>query len=192
MYMHYNAQLRKALAHYMQAQARELVRRFDEGKTHVTREEAIEALRGLALDGDGVGRRAAELGGAGGAGDDEVTMRIVERLREAVGAGGSVAEERPRFKFVTTIHMATSCIIKLSSSMPRPASCKVYRGVGGVQLPTCFFKADGCGFRGGVEAAFMSTTLRQDVALCYSQDVALCYSQKTAVCPSSLSCRSGR
>ena len=44
---------------------------------------------------------------------------------------------------------------------------QVYRGLGGMVLPECFWKADNFGCRGGVEYALMSTTTHREVAIQY-------------------------
>ena len=42
---------------------------------------------------------------------------------------------------------------------------KVYRGISGMALPTEFWEENAFGVRGGVENAFMSTTLERNVAM---------------------------
>ena len=63
--------------------------------------------------------------------------------------------------------MITSGIIKLAKVMHVPKSRKVFRGVAGMVLPECFFKANKMGFRGAAEPAFMSTSLNKDVTMKY-------------------------
>lgn len=75
--------------------------------------------------------------------------------------------------FVTTIHMIASGVVKLSSWSTLPPNRKVYRGQQGVRLPECFFQEDRFGCRGGVELAFMSTTLKMSVALQYARKGAM-------------------
>jgi hypothetical protein len=75
--------------------------------------------------------------------------------------------------YITTIHMITSAIITLSSMMQLPSSRLVYRGLGGMALPSGFFWPDEYGCRGGTEAAFMSTTLDSTVAINYIRSLAL-------------------
>ena len=72
------------------------------------------------------------------------------------------------FRFVTTIHMVSSAIIKLSGQTPMPEGRTVYRGLTGVELPMCFFIATMQGCRAGVEGAFMSCSTRKDVAMQYA------------------------
>ena len=68
-------------------------------------------------------------------------------------------------KYVTTLHVLNSCIIKLSKlTVVR----KVYRGLARGVLPSAFWKADMYAVRGGVETAFMSTTSDRSVAVSYA------------------------
>jgi len=76
--------------------------------------------------------------------------------------------QKGQFSFVTTIHMINSGILKLASASPLPPGRMVYRGLSGMRLPECFFVDDSYGCRGGVELAFMSTTVSFDVALEYT------------------------
>ena len=74
--------------------------------------------------------------------------------------------------YTTTIYCIVSGIIKLSKVMVLPDDRKVYRGLGGLDLPQTFKKPDECGIRGGVEYGMMSTTfdryLRPSLLLCLS------------------------
>jgi len=45
---------------------------------------------------------------------------------------------------------------------------QVYRGIAGMKLPDEFWEANDYGVKGGVEPAFMSTTLDVDVAMGYA------------------------
>ena len=45
---------------------------------------------------------------------------------------------------------------------------QVYRGIAGMKLPDEFWEANDYGVKGGVEPAFMSTTLNRDVAMGYA------------------------
>ena len=47
---------------------------------------------------------------------------------------------------------------------------QVYRGIAGMALPDEFWHANDFGVRGGVESAFMSTTLERNVAMGYASD----------------------
>jgi len=70
-------------------------------------------------------------------------------------------------KYVTTIRMIASGIVKLSKFCKLPVERKVYRGLNAMTLPDFFFWADKNGFKGAVEPAFMSTSLEKRVALNY-------------------------
>ena len=70
-------------------------------------------------------------------------------------------------KYTTTLHAINSCIIKLSKLT---VASRVYRGVGGRMLPKSFWEANKYGVRGGIEGAFMSTTLDEKVAKAYAAD----------------------
>ena len=60
-------------------------------------------------------------------------------------------------RYTTTLHAINSLIVKTSKlTMATP----VYRGVSGRMLPDAFWRPNGHGVRGGVEAAFMSTPAR--------------------------------
>ena len=63
--------------------------------------------------------------------------------------------------------------IQLAEIMKRPHTRKLYRGLSGMRLPDRLFKEDPLGWKGAVEVAFMSCTLKRDVALQYIGDAAL-------------------
>ena len=67
--------------------------------------------------------------------------------------------------YTTTLHVLNSCIVKLSKLTTVK---KVYRGLAKGVLPAEFWAADKYGIRGGVEAAFMSTTADRTVASAYA------------------------
>jgi ankyrin repeat protein len=67
--------------------------------------------------------------------------------------------------YTTTLHAINSSVVKLGKLS---VACKVYRGINGRVLPEQFWTANEFGVRGGVEAAFMSTTTNRDVAMSYS------------------------
>jgi hypothetical protein len=70
----------------------------------------------------------------------------------------------------TTIFCAVSGLKKLARNTEMPQDCKVYRGLGSMSLPETFWvEHDKPAWRGGVEKAFMSTTMDKDVALVYSK-----------------------
>ena len=68
-------------------------------------------------------------------------------------------------KYTTTLHGINSAIIKLGKLTK---ATKVYRGISGRVLPEQFWEANQFGVRGGVESAFMSTTLQREVAMGYA------------------------
>ena len=61
--------------------------------------------------------------------------------------------------------MINSAVVKLSKLT---VANSVYRGVSGGRLPLQFRVANDYGVRGGVDPAFMSTTLDREVALTYA------------------------
>ena len=67
-------------------------------------------------------------------------------------------------KYVTSTHVINSCIVKASKLT---AAAVVYRGVAGGLLPPEFWTPNAHNVRGGIEVAFMSTTLDRRVALEY-------------------------
>ena len=68
--------------------------------------------------------------------------------------------------YTTTLHVINSSIVKLSKLTH---VTKVYRGVSGGRLPAHFRVANEFGVRGGIDPAFMSTTLDRAVALAYAE-----------------------
>ena len=68
-------------------------------------------------------------------------------------------------KYTTTLHGINSAIIKLGKLTK---ATKVYRGLAGMSLPDQFWTPNDFGVRGGVESAFMSTTLERAVAMGYA------------------------
>jgi len=80
----------------------------------------------------------------------------------------STAFERARAAmntYTTTLHAVNSAIVKLSKLT---YASKVYRGVAGRVLPEQFWNANEYGVRGGIEAAFMSTTVDRQTAMRYA------------------------
>ena len=67
--------------------------------------------------------------------------------------------------YTTTLHAVNSAVIKLGKLTKAET---VYRGIGGKALPTEFWTPNSFGVRGGVEPAFMSTTLNREVAMTYA------------------------
>eukprot|EP00493_Phyllostaurus_siculus_P023847 UN24184 len=68
-------------------------------------------------------------------------------------------------RYVTTIHVINSAIIKLSKVQKAET---VYRGVKGGLLPPQFLKENEFGICGGIEFGFLSTTLDKNVAKHYA------------------------
>ena len=64
-----------------------------------------------------------------------------------------------------TLHVLNSAIVKLSKLT---VASKVYRGVSGGRLPTSFRMPNDFGVCGGIDSAFMSTTLDRDEAMRYA------------------------
>lgn len=94
------------------------------------------------------------------------------------GARGDETEDLNRqmmlgVEYRTTIHMISSGIVKLSEIMKRPPTRKLYRGLSGMKLPDRLFKEDALGWKGAVEVAFMSCTLKRSVALQYIGEAAM-------------------
>ena len=69
--------------------------------------------------------------------------------------------------YATTLHVINSAIVKLSKLS---YAHKVYRGIRDKGLPDAFWKANESGVKGGIETAFMSTTLDRNVAMQYAGD----------------------
>ena len=65
-------------------------------------------------------------------------------------------------RYVTSIHVINSCIVK-TSKLTKVST--VYRGVAGGVLPDRLCEANILGFRGGVDKGFLSTTYKRDVAM---------------------------
>jgi len=68
-------------------------------------------------------------------------------------------------QYTTTLHVINSAIVKLGLLQP---VCKVFCGMAGGKLPANFLKPDKMNVRGGVEAAFRSTSTDRNVALRYA------------------------
>ena len=72
---------------------------------------------------------------------------LVQRCEDLCGAN----------EYTTTIHSLSSALVKLGKlTKAQP----VYRGIEGARLPDQMLKPDEKDIRGGVEFAFMSTTVR--------------------------------
>ena len=68
-------------------------------------------------------------------------------------------------KYTTTLHVLNSLVVKCSKLT---TATKVYRGSAKGVLPDSFWNPNAHGVRGGVEAAFMSTTTDSSVAVGYA------------------------
>ena len=90
-----------------------------------------------------------------------------EQPSHAKGVRGDEAEENAvdEPKYTTTIHAINGAIIKLSKLSQAQI---VYRGISNGQLPQKFIEEDRDKVKGGVEIAFMSTTMDRKVAEQYS------------------------
>ena len=80
------------------------------------------------------------------------------------GFGGALAGCKGN-RYVTTTHVINSAIVKASKLT---MATKVYRGIAGGLLPESFRTPNAHGVKGGIEAAFMSTTFDRAVALHYA------------------------
>lgn len=88
------------------------------------------------------------------------------------GLQSSVPSFRQRYeqlccgnKYTTTLHAINSAVVKLSKLT---VACKVYRGMSGGRLPPSLRTRNQYGVRGGVDLAFMSTTVNREVAVQYA------------------------
>ena len=70
-------------------------------------------------------------------------------------------------RYVNTIFLCASSMVKFSGAGRIPRGRKVYRGMAGIRLPDRFVHVGEDGGRGGVEFAFMSTTTNKEVAVSY-------------------------
>ena len=68
-------------------------------------------------------------------------------------------------KYTTTLHALNSAIVKLSKLTK---ASTVYRGVHDMVLPDQFWTPNKYGVRGGIDSAFMSTTLKREEAVKYA------------------------
>jgi len=80
------------------------------------------------------------------------------RLARGGDLPASMTEHLEGNRYVNTIYLCTSSVVKISGASRIPRGRKVYRGMAGVRLPEHFVVAGEDGARGGVEFAFMSTT----------------------------------
>jgi hypothetical protein len=69
--------------------------------------------------------------------------------------------------YTNLIYACNSLLRKFSEISIIPPGRKVYRGMSGVKLPTCFQVSEEGGGRGGVDFGFLSTTTNELVAVSY-------------------------
>ena len=89
-----------------------------------------------------------------------VKYNAVLRGMAVATAGGTI--------YSSTVHLICSGLHKLSRVSKVPQEMKLYRGNGGMALPSSFLEPDASGCAGGTEPAIMSATPDQSVALGYS------------------------
>ena len=89
-----------------------------------------------------------------------VKYNAVLRGMAVATAGGTI--------YSSTVHLICSGLHKLSRVSELPKDMKLYRGTGGMALPSSFLEPDASGCAGGTEPAIMSATPDRSVALGYS------------------------
>jgi hypothetical protein len=89
-----------------------------------------------------------------------VKYNAVLRGMAVATAGGTI--------YSSTVHLICSGLHKLSRVSKIPKEMKLYRGNGGMALPSSFLEPDASGCAGGTEPAIMSATPDRSVALGYS------------------------
>ena len=89
-----------------------------------------------------------------------VKYNAVLRGMAVATAGGTM--------YSSTVHLICSGLHKLSRVSELPKEMKLYRGNGGMALPSSFLEPDASGCAGGTEPAIMSATPDRSVALGYS------------------------
>jgi len=89
-----------------------------------------------------------------------VKYNAVLRGMAVAAAGGTI--------YSSTVHLICSGLQKLSRVSELPKEMKLYRGNGGMALPSSFLEPDASGCAGGTEPAIMSATPDRSVALGYS------------------------
>ena len=71
-------------------------------------------------------------------------------------------------RYTTSIHVINSAVVKLGKLT---VATKVFRGISGRLLPQQFWEPNEFGVQGGIESAFMSTTMNRKVAMQYAAAV---------------------
>ena len=89
-----------------------------------------------------------------------VKYNAVLRGMAVATAGGTI--------YSSTVHLICSGLHTLSRVSELPKEMKLYRGNGGMALPSSFLEPDASGCAGGTEPAIMSATPDRSVALGYS------------------------
>ena len=89
-----------------------------------------------------------------------VKYNAVLRGMAVATAGGTI--------YSSTVHLICSGLHKLSRVSELPKEMKLYRGNGGMALPSSFLEPDASGCAGGTEPAIISATPDRSVALGYS------------------------
>lgn len=97
--------------------------------------------------------------------DKNNTLDLDEFARLVQVESAWVVARKDVNKYTTSLHAINSAIVKLGKLTK---ATKVYRGVGGMALPEAFWVPNEAGVRGGIENAFMSTTLNKEVAVGYA------------------------
>ena len=90
-----------------------------------------------------------------------VKMNASLRLAGGAKLPGWMTAHLKGNRYVNTIYLCASGMVKLSGASRIPLGRKVYRGIAGVRLPDLFVLVGEDGSRGGVEFAFMSTTTKK-------------------------------
>ena len=94
--------------------------------------------------------------------DRDGSLGLLEFARLATLEGAWATARAACNRYTTTLHCINSAIVRLGKLT---VASKVYRGIGGMALPDAFWTPNEFGVMGGVESAFMSTTLNKAVAV---------------------------
>jgi hypothetical protein len=177
MYAKYNQVTRTALWQYMTTEIQEVLDHWAGEPCRHNRNKAsceefsaacTQSRFGLIDDDYLVQYAIRYFGLKAGCSAEEAAKHLEKVLEERGVTRGAKRQPALSCPFVTTIHMISSAIIKLSGQTPMPPSRTLYRGLSGLELPMCFFLATAQGCRSGVEGAFMSCTTNKNVAIQYA------------------------